>query len=399
MTPIATWTATITLMAALGALPLGPVLAAGDGGGGGGGESGGAGGESTGGESTGGESAGGDAGGSSGGDAGGGGSGGDDGGEGGVRSGSAGTSGAGGSAISARTRDYRSAEARVRAGAYPEAIALLEGVLERDPRNAGAHNYMGYSLRKLGRFDEAHAAYSRALVLDPGHLGANEYIGELHLEMGRVDLAKERLASLDNLCPFGCEQHADLKRMIESYVEERYLSGVSLSLGDSVALGRSRQGAGAVRAVRKKGGQVVFAVEPIDWPADLAGAFATGSSAIPGGSAVVRYDAGETTNVRANFDWGAFDAVALHFERRFGPPFELREREIASPGKAKRANPTAVWRSVDPETKRVTTLEVRTFDDARPGFPDTRLGVVLLYRDDSLPIFPELSSLDLMMMR
>jgi len=44
MTPIATWTATITLVAALGSLPLAPVLAAGDGGGGGGGggESGGA---------------------------------------------------------------------------------------------------------------------------------------------------------------------------------------------------------------------------------------------------------------------------------------------------------------------------------------------------------------------
>ena len=391
MTPIATWTATLALVVARGAVPLGPALAAGDGGsegGGGGGEGGGAGGESAGGES----------GGSSGGDAGGGASGGDDGGD--VLTGSVGTSGAaGGRAVSARTRDYRAAETLVRADAYSEGIALLEGVLERDPRNAGAHNYVGYSLRKLGRFEEAHEAYSRALTLDPDHLGANEYIGELHLEMGRVDLAKERLAHLVDLCPFGCEQHADLKSRIEAYEDERYLSGVSLSLEDSVALGRSRPGAAAARAVRKKGGRVVFALEPVDRPADLAGAFAAGTAAIPGGTAVVRYDGGAVTNVRANFDWSAYDAVALHFERRFGPPIELRMREISAPGSAKRANPTAVWQSVDPETKRVTTLEVRTFDDARPGFPNSRLGVVLLYRDDSLPIFPELSSIDLMMMR
>ena len=386
MTPIAAWTATFALVMALGAVSLGPALAAG-------------------GESTGGESSGGDAGGSSGGDTGGGSSGGDagDGGsgddDGGAGFGSTGTSGAGGGAVSARAREYRTAESRVRAGAYPDAIALLEGVLERDPRNAGAHNYLGFSLRKLGRLEEAHEAYTRALALDPDHLGANEYIGELHLEMGRVDLAKGRLARLDQLCPFGCEQHADLKRMIESYEEERYPSGVSLSLGESVALGRSRPDAAAQRAVRKKGGRVVFALEAVEWPEDLAGAFAAGTAAIPGGTAVVRYDEGAVTNVRANFDWGAFDAVALHFERKFGPPIELREREIAAPGSGKRANPTAVWRSVDPETERVTTLEVRTFDDARPGFPDTRLGVVLLYRDDSLPIFPELSSLDLMMMR
>ena len=201
MTPIATWTATLALVVALGAVPLGPALAAGDGG----------------------ESGGGD-----------------------VLTGSVGTSGAaGGRAVSARTRDYRAAETLVRADAYSEAIALLEGVLERDPRNAGAHNYVGYSLRKLGRFEEAHEAYSRALTLDPDHLGANEYIGELHLEMGRVDLAKERLAHLVDLCPFGCEQHADLKSRIEAYEDERYLSGVSLSLEDSVALGRSRPGAAA----------------------------------------------------------------------------------------------------------------------------------------------------------
>ena len=392
MTPIATWTATLALVVALGAVPLGPALAAGDGG-----ESGGAGGESAGGSSGG--SSGGDAGdGSSGGDGGGGASGGDDGDD--VLTGSVGTSGAtGGRAVSARTRDYRAAEVLVRADAYSEAIALLEGVLERDPRNAGAHNYVGYSLRKLGRFEEAHEAYSRALVVDPDHLGANEYIGELHLEMGRVDLAKERLAHLVDLCPFGCEQHADLKSRIEAYEDERYLSGVSLSLEESVALGRSRPGAAAARAVRKKGGRVVFALEAVDWPADLAGAFAAGTAAIPGGTAVVRYDEGAVTNVRANFDWSAYDAVALHFERRFGPPIELRMREISAPGSAKRANPTAVWQSVDPETKRVTTLEVRTFDDARPGFPNSRLGVVLLYRDDSLPIIPELSSIDLMMMR
>jgi hypothetical protein len=119
--------------------------------------------------------------------------------------------------------------------------------------------------------------------------------------------------------------------MIESY-EDGYPSGVSLSLGDSVALGRSRPDAAAARAVRKKGGRVVFALEAVDWPEDLAGAFAAGTAAIPDGTAVVRYDEGAVTNVRANFDWGAFDVVALHFERKFGPPIELRERRDRGAG-------------------------------------------------------------------
>ena len=76
-----------------------------------------------------------------------------------------------------------------------------------------------------------------------------------------------------------------------------------------------------------------------------------------------------------------------------------RESRIAPPGSTPLANPSRLWRSVNANTKSITTLEVRKYDDARGGFADTRHGAVMLYHDKSAPIFPSLSSLDLMMMQ
>ena len=75
-------------------------------------------------------------------------------------------------------------------------------------------NYLGFSHRKLGRFDEAKKYYVAALALAPDHLGANEYLGELFLELGELDKAKRQLATLDNLCAFGCAEYEDLARLI-----------------------------------------------------------------------------------------------------------------------------------------------------------------------------------------
>ena len=68
-------------------------------------------------------------------------------------------------------------------------------------------------------------------------------------------------------------------------------------------------------------------------------------------------------------------------------------------GEPRRGNPVAMWQSVDPKTNLVTTLEVRKFDDARGGFPDTDKGVVMLYHAWSSPIFPQLSTLELMVLK
>jgi hypothetical protein len=44
----------------------------------------------------------------------------------------------------------------------------------------------------------------------------------------------------------------------------------------------------------------------------------------------------------------------------------------------------------------ITVLEIRKFDDSRGGFPDTNRGAVMLYLANSPPVFPQVSSHELM---
>jgi hypothetical protein len=44
----------------------------------------------------------------------------------------------------------------------------------------------------------------------------------------------------------------------------------------------------------------------------------------------------------------------------------------------------------------ITVLEIRKYDDSRGGFPDTKRGAVMLYLAHSPPIFPQVSSHELM---
>jgi tetratricopeptide (TPR) repeat protein len=88
-----------------------------------------------------------------------------------------------------------------------------------DTGNADWNNLMGYSLRKLGvpDYGEAEKFYAEALRIDPKHRGALEYSGELYLMTGNLPKAEERLATLDKVCKFSCEEYRDLKRSVERY--------------------------------------------------------------------------------------------------------------------------------------------------------------------------------------
>lgn len=112
--------------------------------------------------------------------------------------------------------DYTAAEQAVKAGQYADAVGLLQKVVEHNPKNADAWNYLGFSNRKLGKFPDALAAYEKALAINPDHLGANEYLGELYIQTGDMPKAEERLAKLDRLCTFGCEEYRALKSAIEA---------------------------------------------------------------------------------------------------------------------------------------------------------------------------------------
>ena len=123
-----------------------------------------------------------------------------------------------------KSRDYQRAVSYIKKSDYSAAITLLRKELEKNPRNADAHNYMGYVLRKRNDLKNSAVHYKKALEINPKHLGALEYQGELFLTVGNLDLAKANLEKLDKLCWLGCYEYDDLKASIEAYQQGRKVS-------------------------------------------------------------------------------------------------------------------------------------------------------------------------------
>ncbi len=99
------------------------------------------------------------------------------------------------------------------------AQGVLKEALSADPNNANYHNLYAYSIRKGANPDMnlVFKHYNEALRLDPKNKGAHEYIGEAYLMVGNVGKAKEHLGQLDKLCFFSCAEYADLKKSISEY--------------------------------------------------------------------------------------------------------------------------------------------------------------------------------------
>ena len=103
---------------------------------------------------------------------------------------------------------------------YGKAVSELRTVVRTDPRNADAHNLLGYSYRKSPQPDLAKAFehYNTALKLDPRHKGAHEYIGEAYLMDRKPAEAGKHLAELEKICGNrSCEEYADLAKSIADY--------------------------------------------------------------------------------------------------------------------------------------------------------------------------------------
>ena len=85
--------------------------------------------------------------------------------------------------------------------------------------SADWNNLMGYAMRKRKNpdFEAAERYYDEALRIDPKHRGTLEYSGELYLMKGDLPRAEARLAALDKLCTFSCEEYRDLKKAIAAY--------------------------------------------------------------------------------------------------------------------------------------------------------------------------------------
>lgn len=120
-------------------------------------------------------------------------------------------------AQSAAEDDFSKAEYLIKAERYEEAIPLLQNVVAKNPQDADAWNYLGFSSRKLGKTTEALDYYNKALAIDPNHKGAHEYLGELYLLMKQPAKAQEQLVALQGLCAAGCEEVDDLEQAISDY--------------------------------------------------------------------------------------------------------------------------------------------------------------------------------------
>ena len=97
---------------------------------------------------------------------------------------------------------------------YQDAIDELHVLAATHGPHPDVMNYLGYSHRKLGLFAQAEHYYLVALAVDPQHRGANEYLGELYVETGQMEKAKIQLATLENICAFGCIEENELRGWI-----------------------------------------------------------------------------------------------------------------------------------------------------------------------------------------
>ena len=116
---------------------------------------------------------------------------------------------------------------QVAAKRWPDALAELRKL--NDTASADWHNLMGYVLRKgsLADLDGADRHYREALRIEPRHRGALEYSGELALMRGDLAGAEQKLAALDRVCLFGCEEYTDLKQAVQRFkaAGNRYVPG------------------------------------------------------------------------------------------------------------------------------------------------------------------------------
>lgn len=98
-----------------------------------------------------------------------------------------------------------------------DALPHLNAALERRPHDADVLNYLGYCERKIGNYQVSLDYYNQALAIDPDHKGVHEYLGELYLAMNKIDDANKELATLNTLCPRGCDEKDALVKAIAAY--------------------------------------------------------------------------------------------------------------------------------------------------------------------------------------
>lgn len=109
---------------------------------------------------------------------------------------------------------YISAVRLAKADKYPETIKAMTAL--NKPDDPRVNNWIGYSLRKMGKVDEAMPYYDKALKAAPNFTPAHEYLGEAYVQMKDAAKAKDQLAQIAKLCGNKtCEEYVDLSEAIK----------------------------------------------------------------------------------------------------------------------------------------------------------------------------------------
>ncbi|MCW8915913.1 MAG: hypothetical protein OQK24_08685 [Magnetovibrio sp.] len=155
------------------------------------------------------------------------------------------------------------------------------------------------------------------------------------------------------------------------------------------------------RPCLKKGGDnTLFCTDKINWPFELEEHFLVDTIMYQGTRAISRYEAGRASNYHTLFRSNAFESIIGYYTERYGQPTTKMDRAIAPLAAPRQENPTFLWQSREAGTDTVVSLEIRKFNDAQGGgFPDTKRGVIMLYRTHAKQIFPLLSQLELMVLK
>jgi len=99
---------------------------------------------------------------------------------------------------------YQLGAALDRAGRREEAEKTFRGLIEADPLDAGALNYLGYMLVERGpssRLDEAVELIQRALKVDPDNPSFLDSLGWAYVQQGKLDLADAPLTTAAGKLP------------------------------------------------------------------------------------------------------------------------------------------------------------------------------------------------------
>ena len=101
----------------------------------------------------------------------------------------------------ARDEDYAAGKQAVDEKHWGEAVRFFQRAELRHPDDANL----------------AFKHYRRAIDLDPRNRGAHEYIGEAYLMTGDLAAAEKHLAALKEICLLPCEELQDLENAIAGY--------------------------------------------------------------------------------------------------------------------------------------------------------------------------------------